>query len=308
MSIFEPDLMTKKQIFNTIFGIILAVAIVLRLFAKPSPQAAYYTKSPPQVMVIAHQGGDGIWPGDTMYAFEKAVELGVDVLEMDAHITKDGEIVLMHDEKVDRTTNGTGLIEDLTLAELKGLDGAYQWSNDGGKTFPYRGQGIQVPTLGELFEKFPEMRYVIEIKLTKIPIDKPLCNLIREMNMQEKVVVASFHDDAMAMFRSTCPEVATSASRGEVTKFVILGKLFLSGWVTPEYQSLQVPWERSESKNIPVMTERFIKESHAKNLHVEPWTVDDPELMKQYIQWGVDGIITDRPDLMMDVLKEMGLR
>ena len=300
--------MTRKQIFNIILGIILAVAIVLRLFAKPSPEASYYTNPRPQVMVIAHQGGDGIWPGDTMYAFEKAVELGVDVLEMDAHITKDGEIVLMHDEKVDRTTNGTGLIEDLTLAELKGLDGAYQWSNDGGKTFPYRGQGIQVPTLRELFEKVPEMRYVIEIKLTKNPIDKPLCDLIREMNMQEQVVVASFHDEAMAMFRTTCPEVATSASRSDVTKFVILGKVFLSGWDSPHYQSLQVPWERSESKNIPIMTARFIREAHAKNLHVEPWTVDDPALMKQYLEWGVDGIMTDRPDVMMDVLREIGLR
>jgi glycerophosphoryl diester phosphodiesterase len=243
-----------------------------------------------------------------MYAFEKAVETGADVLEMDAHITKDGEIVLMHDEKVDRTTDGTGLIEDLTLAELKQLDGAYKWSNDDGQTFPYRGQGIQVPTLRELFEKFPQMRYVIEIKLTENPIDKPLCNLIREMNMQEKVVVASFHDDDMAIFRETCPEVATSASRSEVTKFVIMGKVFLSGWDSPQYQSLQVPWEKSESKNIPIMTERFIRESHAKNLHVEPWTVDDPKLMKQYIQWDVDGIMTDRPDLMMDVLKEMGLR
>jgi glycerophosphoryl diester phosphodiesterase len=259
-------------------------------------------------MVIAHQGGDGIFPGDTMYAYEKAVELGADVLEMDAHITKDGEIVLMHDEKVDRTTDGSGLIEDLTLAELKQLDAAYQWSNDGGKTFPFRGRGIQVPTLRELFEKFPDMRYVIEIKLTKNPIDMPLCNLIREKNMQEKVVIASFHDEAMAMFRTICPEVATSASRGEVTKFVILGKVFLSGWVSPNYQALQVPWEKSESKGIQVMTARFIRESHAKNLHVEPWTVDDPELMKQYIQWGVDGIMTDKPDVMIDVLKEMGLR
>ena len=294
--------MNKKQIIQIILGILFVIVVILRIFAEPAPDAAYYTNPRPEVMVIAHQGGDGIFPGDTLYAFEKAVELGADVLEMDAHITKDGEIVLMHDEKVDRTTDGAGLIEDLTLAELKQLDAAYQWSNDDGVTFPYRGQGIQVPTLRELFEKFPEMRYVIEIKLTKNPIDKPLCALIREMNMQEQVVVASFHDEAMAMFRAICPEVATSASRSEVTKFVILGKVFLSGWDSPHYQSLQVPWERSESKNIPIMTARFIREAHAKNLHVEPWTVDDPALMKQYIEWGVDGIITDRPDLMIDVL------
>jgi glycerophosphoryl diester phosphodiesterase len=234
--------------------------------------------------------------------------MGADVLEMDAHITKDGEIVLMHDEKVDRTTDGSGLIEYLIFAELKQLDAAYKWSNDDGATFPFRGKGIQVPALRELFEKFPDKRYLIEIKLTKNPIHKPMCDLIREYDMQEKVVIASFHDDSMALFRETCPEVATSASKGEVTPLVILGKLFLSGWFSPQYQSLQVPWETSESYGIPIMTERFIREAHAKNLHVEPWTVDDPELMKQYIQWGVDGIITDRPDVMMDVLKEMGLR
>jgi glycerophosphoryl diester phosphodiesterase len=243
-----------------------------------------------------------------MYAFEHANENGADVLEMDAHITKDNQIVLMHDEKVDRTTNGTGLIEDLTLPELKQLDAAYQWSKDDGKTFPYRGQGIRVPTLDELFQKFPQMRYVIEIKLTQNPIDRPLCELIRKHQMQDKVVVASFHDVAMKNFRETCPEVATSASRTEVRNFVLLGKVFLSGFVAPQYQSIQPPYDPKESLNIPIMTKRFIREAHAKNIKVEPWTVDDPELMKQYIEWGVDGIITDRPDLMIEVLKEMGIR
>jgi len=240
-----------------------------------------------------------------MVAFEHAVQIGADVLEMDAHITKDDQIVLMHDEKVDRTTEGTGLIEDMTLEELRQLDAAYQWSNDDGKAFPYRGQGIQVPTLEELFQKFPEMRYVIEIKLTQNPIDKPLCDLIRKYDMQDQVVIASFHDEDMRRFRESCPEVATSASRGEVTKFVLLGKILLSGLIMPQYESIQPPYDPQESMNIPIMTKLFIREAHAKNIAVEPWTVDDPELMKQYIEWGVDGIMTDRPDLMIDVVKEL---
>jgi glycerophosphoryl diester phosphodiesterase len=208
----------------------------------------------------------------------------------------------MHDERVDRTTEGAGLIEELTLAQLQVLDAAYKWSADGGQTFPFRGQGIKVPALSELFEKFPDMRYVIEIKLTAHRIDQPLCDLIRSHGMQDRVLVASFHDEAMARFRETCPEVATSASRKEVASFVLLGKAYLSGLLSPRFNSLQVPWEKSESYNIPVMTERFIREAHAKNVRVEPWTVDDPELMKLYISWGVDGIITDRPDLMLQVL------
>lgn len=281
--------------------LVLLVLFLVLVFTPDAPSHPFYS-GVTRPLVIAHQGGDGIWPGDTMYAFEKAVEIGADVLEMDAHITKDGHIVLMHDETVDDTTDGTGLIEEMALDDLKQLDAAYEWSNDGGQTFPYRGQGIQVPTLDELFQKFPQMRYVIEIKLTKNPIDQPLCDLIRQHGMQDKVVVASFHDEAMQNFRATCPEVATSASRGEVTKFVILGKVFLSGLVRPEYQSIQPPFDPEESYNIPIMTKRFIREAHAKNVRVEPWTVNDPELMKQYIEWGVDGIITDRPDLLVEIL------
>ena len=285
--------------------ILLALAVfllILRLLAKSAPQYPYYTQDHASPLVIAHQGGDGVWPGDTLFAFDNAARLGADVLEMDAHITKDSEIVLMHDERVDRTTDGSGLIEEMTLADLSKLDAAYQWSLDDGKTHPYRGKDIHVPTLRGLFESFPEMRFLIEIKLTKNPINGPLCELIHEFNMQDKVIVASFHDDAMALFRETCPDVATSASKGEVLPFVLLGKIFFSGWLSPAYQSLQVPYETSESYGIPVVTKSFIREAHAKGVHVEPWTVNDPELMKQYIDWGVDGIITDRPDLMMKIL------
>lgn len=293
----------RRKPLRVFLVLVLTVVLLLLLFTPGAPSHPYY-EGVTRPLVIAHQGGDGIWPGDTLYAFEKAVETGADVLEMDAHITKDGRIVLMHDETVDDTTDGTGLIEEMTLEELKKLDAAYDWSNDGGQTFPYRGQGIRVPALDEVFERFPQMRYVIEIKLTKNPLDQPLCDLIRRYNMQDKVMVASFHDTAMQNFRSTCPEVATSASRDEVTRFVLLGKVFLSGLVAPGYQSIQPPYDPAESMNIPIMTKRFIREAHAKNIRVEPWTVDDPDLMLQYIEWGVDGIITDRPDLMVEILEK----
>ena len=293
----------KSKLFKLVLAV-LFVAFIVSVIVNPKAPAHLYYEGATRPLVIAHQGGNDIWPGNTLYAFEKAVEIGADVLEMDAHITKDGYIVLMHDETVDDTTDGSGLIEEMTLDELKQLDAAYDWSDDGGQTYPYRGLGIQVPTLDELFEKFPHMRYLIEIKLTENPIDQPLCDLIREHNMQNKVMVASFHDEAMQNFRETCPEVATSASRGEVTRFVLPGKLLLSGFVVPEYQSIQPPFDPKDSFNIPIMTERFVREAHAKNIAVEPWTVDDPELMKKYIEWGVDGIITDRPDLMVGILKQ----
>ncbi|HSG45995.1 MAG TPA: glycerophosphodiester phosphodiesterase [Anaerolineales bacterium] len=291
----------KRRKWLILLGSILLLLVMLNVFTPDASPHPYYD-GVEGTLVIAHQGGDGVWPGNTLYAFEKAVETGADILEMDAHIAKDGHIVLMHDETVDDTTDGTGFIEEMTLDELKELDAGYDWSNDGGQTFPYRGQGVQVPALEELFQKFPQMHYAIEIKLTENPVDETLCALIRQYNMQNRVLVASFHDEAMQAFRETCPEVATSASRGEVTKFVLLGKVFLSGLVNPAYESIQPPFDPEESMNIPIMTKRFIREAHAKNIKVEPWTVDDPELMKQYIEWGVDGIITDRPDLMVEIL------
>jgi glycerophosphoryl diester phosphodiesterase len=295
----EGDLRSKP--FKSILAILFVLYIVSVLVNPKAPPTNFYTGAP-RTLVIAHQGGDGVWPGNTLFAFEQAVAIGSDVLEMDAHITNDGRIVLMHDEAVDRTTDGTGLIEEMTLAELKQLDAAYDWTNDEGATFPYRGQGIQVPTLDEVFEKFPQMRYAIEIKKTVNPLEQPLCDLIRKYGMQDRVVVASFHDAVMQNFRALCPEVATSASRGEVTQYVLLGKAFLWGFYVPKFQAIQPPWNPEESLNIPIMTERFVRESQAKGIRVEPWTVNDPALMKQYITWGVDGIITDRPDLMVEVL------
>ena len=297
----------RSKPFKTILAVLFVLYIASVLVNPKTPPTNFYTDAP-RTLVIAHQGGDGVWPGDTLFAFEQAVAIGSDVLEMDAHITKDGRIVLMHDEAVDRTTDGTGLIEEMTLAELKQLDAAYDWTNDDGATFPYRGQGIQVPTLDEVFEKFPQMRYAIEIKKTTNPMEQPMCDLIRKYGMQDRVVVASFHDAVMQNFRALCPEVTTSASRGEVTRYVLLGKAFLWGFYAPQFQTIQPPYDPAESLNIPIMTERFIRESQTKGIRVEPWTVNDPAIMKQYITWGVDGIITDRPDLMMEVLQEMGLR
>lgn len=283
--------------------IILIISTVLllafRLTSNPAPDHPYYAENLNYPLVIAHQGGDGVWPGETMLAYQNAVDLGVDVLEMDIHITKDGELILMHDETVDRTTDGTGEIESMTLTDLKKLDAAYDWSPDEGKTFPYRGQGIQVATLEEIFQAFPEMRMTIEIKKTNSSMAKPFCDLIREYNMQDKVLVASFHDERLQEFRAECPEVATSSAKNETTVFVLLTKAFLGGFYSPIFYSLQVP---EESGGITVMTPAFVRAAHARNLAVEPWTINDEETMRKFIEWGVDGIITDRPDILMEVL------
>ena len=289
----------KLKRWQIILAISALLLLAFRLTSNPAPKHPYYAENLNYPLVIAHQSGDGVWPGETMLAYQNAVDLGVDVLEMDIHITKDGELILMHDETVDRTTNGTGEIESMTLAELKKLDAAYDWSPDDGKTFPYRGQGIQVATLEEIFQAFPEMRMTIEIKKTNASMAKPFCDLIREYNMQDKVLVASFHDERLKEFRAECPEVATSSAKNETTVFVLLTKAYLGGFYSPIFYSLQVP---EESGGITVMTPAFVRAAHARNLAVEPWTINDEETMRKIIEWGVDGIITDRPDILMEVL------
>lgn len=284
-----------------LIGLLAAVALVFLviLLSPVAPQHPYYTAPRPEVLVIAHQGGDDLWPGNTLFAFQNAAEIGADVLEMDLHITKDGVLVLIHDETVDRTTNGTGLVEEMTLAEIKSLDAGYNWTRDDGQIFPFRGQGVTVATLQEVFEAFPGMRMTIELKKTSASMAAPFCEMIREYNMQERVLVASFHDDRLAEFRAECPEVATSAARTDTTLFVLLSKVYLHGLLPPNFVALQVP---EASSGINVMSEQFVQAAHAVNVKVEPWTINDPEQMKLYIGWGVDGLITDRPDLLLEVL------
>lgn len=284
------------QILALVF---IATLAVIRLLSKPAPEHPYYTADSNRPLVIAHQGGDGLWPGNTMFAFQNAADLGADVLEMDLHITSDGILVLMHDETVDRTTDGTGEIEAMTLDELKQLDAGYDWSPDEGASFPFRGQGITVPTLEEVFAAFPEYRMTIEIKKTNASMAKPFCETIRAYNMQDKVLVASFHDERLKEFRAECPEVATSSAKNETTIFVLLTKAFSGGFYSPKFYSLQVP---EESGGITVMTASFVRAAHARNLAVEPWTINDEETMRKFIEWGVDGLITDRPDIMLNVL------
>ncbi|MEZ4831342.1 MAG: glycerophosphodiester phosphodiesterase family protein [Caldilineaceae bacterium] len=142
--------------------------------------------------------------------------MGVDMLEMDVHASADGVLVVRHDDTVDSTTNGQGEVRTKTLAELKALDAGYRWTDDDGATFPFRGQGITIPTLEEVFAALPDMPMTIEIKQADPSITQPLCDLIRRYNKTDQVIVGSFHNHALDDFRRICPEVATSGHEGDV--------------------------------------------------------------------------------------------
>lgn len=286
--------------------VVLGVAMILygiaRLTARPAPRYAWFTPRPGdhRPLVFAHQGGENLWPSNTLHAFKQSAALGVDVLDADMHLTKDGVLVLMHDETVDRTTNGTGAIRDLTLAELKTLDAAYTFSTDGGQTFPLRGQGLTVPTLEELFQTFPDYRYGVEIKQTDpLPTAQKFCALIRQYAMQDKMLVSSFRQANMDAFRAECPEVPTSATENDVRLFYILFRLGLSDVVSPHYASFQIP---ERSGDLVLLSPEFVAAAHARGLAVQPWTINETADLQRILALNVDGINTDNPDRLLALI------
>lgn len=268
---------------------------------KAAEKYKIFTDKPARPLVIAHRGGAGISPENTLFAYKRAIDLGVDMLELDIHRTSDGELVVIHDSKVDRTTDGSGAISALTLEEIKKLDAGFRWTNDGGKTFPFRGQGIKIPTLREVFEAFPDIKINIEPKYeTPSPV-APLCNLIKEFNREDKVIVGSFRDEVLEDFRKTCPDVATSASPSEATMFLARYKIGLSQNSRPEMQVLQIP---QSIGSLAIVDENYIKAIHERDLEIHVWTINDVEDMKHLIKIKADGIMTDYPDRLLKVLNE----
>ena len=250
-------------------------------------------------LVIAHRGGAGLWPENTLYGFERAGALGVDVIETDVRATSDGEVVVMHDEQVGRTTDGTGRVNALTLAELKRLDAGFRWTADGGRTFPFRGRGVRVPTLREVFAALPSMRFNIEPKQSAPPIVAPLCRLIREYRMTDRVMVASFSGSTLEQFRRECPEVATSAGTSEVAAFLAMQRAGLAASYGPSMQAVQVPeW----AGGVHVLDGDFVRAAHGRNMRVHAWTVNDEAAMRRLLDLGVDGLMTDYPDRLLKVL------
>lgn len=281
-------------------GVVAISLIVIAIIAFNAEQAEDYPFfDQDDFMVIAHQGGEQLRPSNTMPAFEHAVELGVDVLEMDIHATQDGALVAMHDATVDRTTDGSGAIKEMTLAEIKELDAGHYWTNDDGATYPYRGQGIAVPTLEEIFQAFPDMPMNIEIKQQSPSIVEPFCDLIHEYDMQDQVLIPTFHPDTMNEFREKCPDVATSMTEPEIRLFFGLNTVGMGSLFSPPGQAFQVP---EESGGLQVITPGFVEGAQERNIAVHVWTVNDPDDMERLIKTGIDGIITDRPDLLLEIL------
>jgi glycerophosphoryl diester phosphodiesterase len=271
---------------------------ILAATARPVADHPFFATD--KLLVIAHQGGEQLRPSNTLAAFGHAVELGVDVLEMDIHSTADDVIVVSHDDTVDRTTNGSGRLQEMTLDEVKSLDAGYYWSDDDGLTYPFRGQGITIPTLEEVFSGFGDMLMNIEIKQESPSIVEPFCQMLHDFGMTDRVLVASFHETSINEFRLKCAGVATSMVESEIRRLFVLNLAFLGAVFRTPSEAIQVP---EYSGNLHVVTKRFVRSAHGHHVNVHVWTVNESQDMRRLLDLGVDGIITDRPDRLLALLQ-----
>ncbi len=244
-------------------------------------------------LLIAHRGGGALRPEETLAAFANAAALHADVLELDVHSTADGEVVCMHDDTVDRTTNGTGALHGLTLAQVRALDAGYRFTTDRGATFPYRGMGITVPTLAEVLAAHPTAWFSIEIKQTEPNIVDRVLTIVDANRAAGRVVLVSFNDSVVREIRARRPDVVTGMSLAEFVAFAGLRSSVEATYAPPTTIS-QLP---AASVNAEV-----VARAGRLGVRLHAWTVNDRETMVRLLDLGVHGIMTDDPALLADVL------
>jgi len=279
------------RVFCSVIGcIVLAYILLLMLpiYNRVAPTAYYQTNT---FDILAHRNGGALLPGNTIEAGVNALAVGADVLELDVHLTEDNVLILRHDATIDSTTSGSGRIAEMTLAEIQAFDVGFHEID-----YPdlVAAPGIKVPALRSLFERLPASRFLIELKPSNTAPADELCRLIKEYGLVNQVVVGSFHDSVLSHFRKICPTIPTSLGETEATWLVLLGKFGLGHlYDTPGY-SVQLPMGEDGF----IVTPSLVKAIHQLNMRIEVWTINDPQTMQNLMDMGVDGIITDRPDVL----------
>lgn len=245
--------------------------------------------------VFAHRGGCDLGPENTIAAFDTGLSTGADGLELDVHLSADGVVVVHHDKTLDRTTNGSGPLLARTADELSRLDAGYRFTRDG--EYPFRGLGIGVPTLRDVLARYRGMPTIIEIKVYTAPMGEAVAAEIRRADAVDYVCVAGYGIASARAARAALPGVAASAHKGEVR--LALYRSWLRHPVrTAAYHTYQVP-ECAEA--VRIVSPRFIRDAHAAGFKVQVWTVDDETDMRRLLEWGVDGLISNRPDVAVSV-------
>lgn len=249
-------------------------------------------------VAIAHRGSRTLWPENTDLSFQAAYELGYRHFETDLHLSADETLVCFHDPTLDRTTNASGRVNDLTLTELQALDAGYRHGSSDG--FSYRDRGVRIPTLEWLLETFPDTSVVVDLKSDGSA--SHLARLVHDLEAHDRLIVGSFSEARLAEFRSlTRGRVATSVGPATARKWVLASRV--GRGVRGEAVALQLP---VRARGIRVVTPRLVEAAHRAGLQVHVWTVNDSEEMIRLLDIGVDGLITDRPDVLKDLMIERG--
>jgi glycerophosphoryl diester phosphodiesterase len=250
---------------------------------------------------MAHRGGAGEEPENTLPAFARAVELGYTFLETDAHVSIDGVVFAFHDDVLDRVTDGTGRLSELLAARIEEADAGYAFSPDGGLSFPRRGQGITVPRLAGLLDAWPHVRVNIDAKSDEVVA--PLVALIQRMNVHDRVCVGSFSDARLRRFRRLMSgRVCTSMGPRGISRARVAS--WVSGRVPRQgADALQIP---PQAGRVTLAEPRLVRAAHRSGLQVHVWTIDEAPEMERLLDIGVDGIMTDRPALLREVLGRRG--
>ena len=246
---------------------------------------------------FAHRGSRVLWPENTAEAFQGAVDLGYTYLETDVRITRDGVVVVFHDETLERTTNGAGPVDRWDFADLQQLDAAYWFDEADG--YPRRGTGVRVRALAEVFELWPEAHFNIDLKGPDL--EWVVADLIKRHSMEHKTLIGSFVDHRIARFRRiTRGGVATSAGPGSVLAMVTASRFGRN--VPTRAQAYQLPFDY---RSVPI-DRRLIAAIHAAGAQLHTWTVNEAVDMHRLLDLGVDGIVSDRPDVLNDVIRDRG--
>lgn len=253
---------------------------------------------------IAHRGGALVAPENTLEAFSLAVRVHrTDMLELDVHLSRDGEVVVAHDETLERCTDGEGPLAALTLAELRRLDAGYRFTPDEGRTFPFRGQGVRLPTLREVLRAFPTLRINVELKPDVAHAEDVLARLLTDEAALGRVCLGSEQDAIAERLVRVLPDACHFYPRDALAAFVLALK---AGEAPPEdarYTVLDMPLYFGE---VRLVDDALLKAAAERGKWINVWTVDDPAEMDRLLQEGVGGIMTDRPELLRQRMDASG--
>jgi glycerophosphoryl diester phosphodiesterase len=249
-------------------------------------------------LVFAHRGGAGLAPENTLPAFDVGLATGADGLELDVHLSRDGIVVVHHDRTLERTTGARGSLRSFTADQLARVDAAYNFTRNG--SWPLRGQGIGVPTLAEVLARYPGTRVIVEMKENNVDLARATVDVVRAADAVDRVCLGAFGLRALRAARAFEPAIATGAARMEVRWALYRSRCRWPAQAA-RYQDFQVPeFSRSGSR---VVSRRFVDDAHAAGVAVHVWTVDRPDDAERLLGWGVDGLITDRPDVIVPLVR-----